>query len=1436
MKKIIYLFLIAIVCKVEIFSQTNTWSFDFENAEQINSWAQANVDDFSISDLTPINGSYSLKHTSPNTAGVKQSISFPLVGLQVDRDSTVWFFKIKYDNNNPSTSNKFYIWLYADKPYWAMTDPSGNNINGYVFGVNYGSTSDDIIKIWRIKNGSSSSSYTYSTGITWSSTMQNVPLAFRVKRTYNGYWEVFYSSSGDYNNLQSVLTFYDAELKTANNFGITFFYTSTFTGKFWFDDLVISGYKEVDTVSPTVLSVDAISKNKLQVVFSENVSSSTAQNVSNYSIQGLGAPSLAELQMDGKTVILSFDNNFVDSTSYLLDVAGVSDVAGNTMQPVSVQFTYYRIKIIKVVPSGYNKIDVYFSKSTDKLTAENLSNYSISGFSLISATQNSTLTNIVSLVFNRDFDNNVQYTLSVQGVTDVNGDTILPTNFDFLFYITLKYDVIINELMVDVNPAPVALPPNKYIELYNRTNQSISLYNWKLKIGTNTARVFPDVSIPPFGYVIICSSSAQSLFNAFGITVPILREDELTATTGKTIVLYNNFDNIIEQITYDPKTWYNDPNKDDGGWSMERIDPNNVCSQETNWRATLDYTGGTPGRINSVFGSNPDLSRPYVTNFMFVTSHKLFVSFSEVPKMSELSVNNFLINGTISPASIIVDTNDSRNFTLYFADHFPFGTDYLLVSGVKDPCDNVIKDTIFSFYYQLLDIKDVEVKSNNQLVIYFTEPVSLSSAQNVNNYVVNKNIQKPVVAFRDPYDSSKVHLQFNNNFLSDTSYIITVSNIEDSHGHKMTTANRSLVWHEPQRNDVVFNELMIDVNPVPAGLPACQYIEIFNTTKYDIWLTNWSFLAEGQKSRVFPAVKLPSKGFALICKPEDASKLSNYGIVIPVLGSDDLTQSGKVISLYDYNNQLISTLRYSKTWYKDKTKENGGWSLEKIDPYNFCETDFNWAAANDIKGGTPGTDNSIYQLNPDNRPLKLLSANFYNSKIVTLYFSKEIDFTKISPNNFSANGVVATSYYFSDTSGALVYVVFNNQFFNGQQVALSISNLSDNCGNVITDTTVNLVYKKIHIKSILLVNNFQIQLNFSEIVDLNSSIDVQNYYVNNSIGNPVSVVRSVSDNSIVFLQFSATFSEKTVYTLTVRNVKDVNGNAINDTSFSFSYYMPKENDLVINEILFNPFPNCVDFVEIYNRCDQVVDLRNVSIANRNTANEISSLYRLTSSPLLLNPGEYIAITTDTNNVKNTYPVHGNKFLQLKTMPSFPDDKGVVVLLNADGLIIDEFAYNKKMHFNLLSNVEGISLERINPNKPTNFDANWHSAATSVKATPAMENSQFYEFDTIAVADFWLSADVISPDNDGYEDVLFIYYKTFEAGYVGNVELYSRYGNKVKTLAINTSLASDGFWVWDGLANDGSRLPAGIYVVVIKLYNAQGKMFIHRLPLVVSYKQ
>ncbi|MDZ7651003.1 MAG: hypothetical protein U5K54_29870 [Cytophagales bacterium] len=45
-----------------------------------------------------------------------------------------------------------------------------------------------------------------------------------------------------------------------------------------------------------------------------------------------------------------------------------------------------------------------------------------------------------------------------------------------------------------------------------------------------------------------------------------------------------NTGQLIDSVNY-KTNWYRNDDKQEGGWSLELIDPNNICGDETNWSA-----------------------------------------------------------------------------------------------------------------------------------------------------------------------------------------------------------------------------------------------------------------------------------------------------------------------------------------------------------------------------------------------------------------------------------------------------------------------------------------------------------------------------------------------------------------------------------------------------------------------------------------------------------------------------------------------------------------------------------------------------------------------------------------------------------------------------------------------------------------------------------
>ncbi|MBK8722488.1 MAG: lamin tail domain-containing protein [Saprospiraceae bacterium] len=283
--------------------------------------------------------------------------------------------------------------------------------------------------------------------------------------------------------------------------------------------------------------------------------------------------------------------------------------------------------------------------------------------------------------------------------------------------------------------------------------------------------------------------------------------------------------------------------------------------------------------------------------------------------------------------------------------------------------------------------------------------------------------------------------------------------------------------------------------------------------------------------------------------------------------------------------------------------------------------------------------------------------------------------------------------------------------------------------------------------------------------------------------------------------------------------------------------VPKVNELVINEILYDPNTGGVDFVEIYNNSQKVFDLKSIKIANiDDSQQDIKSI----DQSKLISPGDFIVLTSDNIDIKNRYTVKNPSNLVETKLPSFNDGAGNVSLLvtNPFGFqIIDSINYSDEMHAPLLNITSGVSLERINPNGQTSNRNNWHSAAsTAGYGTPTYQNSQYFDLiPTKSDSTFSLPIVTFSPDGDGYNDYLTISIKTDKPDYQATIFVFDANGRLVKKLLDKQFISSADNIIWQGETDGDAAAPIGIYVLDCRLQHSDGTLKHDKLTCVLAKK-
>lgn len=313
--------------------------------------------------------------------------------------------------------------------------------------------------------------------------------------------------------------------------------------------------------------------------------------------------------------------------------------------------------------------------------------------------------------------------------------------------------------------------------------------------------------------------------------------------------------------------------------------------------------------------------------------------------------------------------------------------------------------------------------------------------------------------------------------------------------------------------------------------------------------------------------------------------------------------------------------------------------------------------------------------------------------------------------------------------------------------------------------------------------------------------------------------------NLVQLKLAIPMQPNVVYNLTATNVADCKGNSIGASNKAKAGLAVDASplEMIVNEILFNPSPGAYDYVEFYNRSNKIFDASKFYIANRNSSNIISSIKQLSATPYFVFPGDYIVATENLPGLQQNFLVKNpDAVFIISSLPSFPDDKGFVILLNLQGVVVDEVNYNKSWHFKLIDTQDGVSLERIDPDGPSQDKNNWHSAASTAGfGTPTYRNSQYKQPAGIN-ATIEVTPKIFSPDNDGRDDIATIQYQVDEPGYATNITIYDANGRPVRYLVKNATLGIKGYWNWDGLDEKGLKLPIGTYIIYTEIFNLKGK--------------
>jgi hypothetical protein len=638
-----------------------------------------------------------------------------------------------------------------------------------------------------------------------------------------------------------------------------------------------------------------------------------------------------------------------------------------------------------------------------------------------------------------------------------------------------------------------------------------------------------------------------------------------------------------------------------------------------------------------------------------------------------------------------------------------------------------IDDVSMEYQNRAPSIYEVRSIGRNEILILFSEAIAPIPLLEINNYRVSTSLGTPVnvTAVRKAAgDTAGVWLQMGD--LDNRNLHLKVNNLIDNEGAPLSGNDFDFTFiPTAQSGDIVFNEIMADPSPV-VQLPDAEYIELKSNCNFAINVKNWILEVNG-KQKVLPGKMIEPGTYLIICGTRGSATWDSYGANVEVPGLL-LANDGFTLKLYSAEKLLIDSFSYKPALHREGFSD-GGYSLERIDPLRSCGVYSNWETSTSEKGGTPGTENSGYRNNADNKPPTVSSVKVVNPSLLEVLVSEIPGMSSITGNIFSYLPSIPAPDSIRFNPALKKYFIYfpRGAIKNGVNYDLIINGLSDECGN-------------------------------------RSPVEHQEFW----------------------------------------------------------YYLPRSGDLLISEVLFNPFPGGADFVEIYNHSGRKIKLDEVYLASRDNFLTIKSQYALSAKPEILPDAAYAAFTSDSVVLMaNYYSSCPACIFKMEKFPAYNIDEGWVVLLNKAMEIIDEFHYRESMHHPLISDVKGISLERNSFSKPADDLSNWHSASKTVGfATPGYRNSAN---DVVPVTSRMVIVEpkIFSPNDDGFNDRLFIKLSPGEPDWMVNIRIYNENGVEIRRLANNTTIGSEDIIEWDGTKENHQKAGLGIYIIKVELFGLHG---------------
>ncbi len=422
---------------------------------------------------------------------------------------------------------------------------------------------------------------------------------------------------------------------------------------------------------------------------------------------------------------------------------------------------------------------------------------------------------------------------------------------------------------------------------------------------------------------------------------------------------------------------------------------------------------------------------------------------------------------------LLADYSGGTNFTsegtvsdnTYTAgEHFGFNCKYTSTRDTLFYFDDIVIDPIFVDMTPP-EIVEVIAISNTELDVRFSEAVTAASANIAARYSLD-GFGNPTMASLDGMDPTLVHLSGFSPLTNGQQYTLEIMDVEDVNSNPANDSYtfQFIVADTAEQFDVLINEFMADPSPPPIGVPAVDYIELFNFSSKFIDLASLELSDDsGASFDALPSFILTPGSYVILADDDDLGLFAGTGDALPYpsLSLNATTDDGIVL------RRIIDGLEIHSKLYTSSEIEDSK-SLEFVNPNLTCAGAENWIVSTDSNGGTPNAENSEFNDTPDTAAPQLVEAEALSATELLLTFDEIININSLS---FTGVNGITNPQLQADEMSVIVNV---DALMNGVTYTVNAIGATDCYGNGGNNGSADFVFFLVQIAQPydILINEF----------------------------------------------------------------------------------------------------------------------------------------------------------------------------------------------------------------------------------------------------------------------------------------------------------------------------------------------------------------------------